>query len=114
MIILIGNKAAIDCTVAKTPDQLERGLLGCDKLEDQTGMLFDFGKSQKIEMTMTNMVFPIDMIFINKNSKIIKIAHHVEPEEEIECNDSIAVIETNADLCKKYKIKVGDKITRLD
>ena len=51
---------------AKTPEQLSRGLMFRKKLEDDSGMLFQFGSSQTLSFWGMNTFIPLDIAFIDE------------------------------------------------
>lgn len=91
------------------------GLMFRDKLEDNKGMLFIFDNEDKHSFWMKNMKFSLDIIWINKNNKIVDIKNNVLP-----CNkncDSLVpkdsakyVFEVNAGFTDKNNINIGDKV----
>jgi uncharacterized membrane protein (UPF0127 family) len=46
--------------VAETKAELRKGLMGRDSLEENKGMLFDFGREGNHEMWMYNTKIPLD------------------------------------------------------
>jgi len=50
-----------------------KGLAGAPELGTGKGLFFDFKKAQEITMNMEKMLHSIDMIFIDKNFKVIKV-----------------------------------------
>ena len=76
-------------------------------------MLFVFLDEKIVTMWMKNTLINLDMIFIDKNNKIINIAHNQQ-------NHSLSIIssqkkvdkvlEINANLAKQLEIKVGDQV----
>ena len=64
-------------------------------------------------MWMKNTKIPLDMIFIDKNNKIISISKEAVPEslEVISSEFKVMkVLEINGGLCDKFGIAVGDYI----
>jgi uncharacterized protein len=57
-----------------------RGLLGRDRLEAGQGMLFEAGRLQAFMwMHMFFMRFPIDIVFLDRNDRVLKIDHELRP-----------------------------------
>ncbi len=104
--------------VAKTDKEKETGLAKYNKISNDFGMLFPFGKEGYYSFWMKNMKFPIDIIFI-RNGKIIKIFANVPPPKTdnsplpIYRPDSLSdtVLEINAGLSQKYGFKEGDSVS---
>jgi uncharacterized protein len=112
----IGNRN-FKLYVAETNKDKEVGLSKYDKLNDDQGMLFDFGSDGYYSFWMKKMKFPIDIIYINDN-KIVTIHKNVSPpknEEELKVytSDEPAdrVIEVKAGITQRYNLKEGDSVT---
>jgi uncharacterized membrane protein (UPF0127 family) len=57
-----------------------RGLLGRDGLEPQEGMLFEAGRLEPFMcMHMMFMRFAIDVVFLNREGKVIRIDRNLRP-----------------------------------
>ena len=57
-----------------------RGLLGRDRLEAQAGMLFEAGRFEPFMcMHMLFMRFAIDIVFLNRQGRAIRIDHNLRP-----------------------------------
>jgi uncharacterized protein len=57
-----------------------RGLLGRDGLAADAGMLFEAGRLEPFMwMHMMLMRFPIDIVFLDKNSRVVRINHNLRP-----------------------------------
>jgi uncharacterized protein len=57
-----------------------RGLLGRDGLEADAGMLFEAGRLEPFMcMHMWFMRFPIDIVFLNRQGRVIRINHNLRP-----------------------------------
>ena len=57
-----------------------RGLLGRTGLEPGQGMLFVRGRIEPFMwMHMFFMRFPIDIVFLNRENRVIRINHHLRP-----------------------------------
>jgi len=60
----------IRCEMAKTPSAHQRGLMFRENLEEDSGMLFHFGKSQPLSFWGMNTFIPLDIAFINADGII--------------------------------------------
>ena len=56
-----------------------KGLMFRETLPENQGMLFVFESEGKYGFWMRNMNFPIDIIWIDKNNKVVDIAKNAEP-----------------------------------
>ena len=70
--------------VASTYTELVTGLSGVASLPPSTGMLFDLGYDQSyIEIDMSQMLFPLDIIFINSTQGVVGVIQNAQPGEEV-------------------------------
>ena len=116
--VCIENKACFYVEIADSPSERERGLSGKQSLETDRGMLFIFEKETLPGFWMNDMNFPIDMIWIDKNKKIIGIEESLEPcEEGKECpvfypkREAMYVLEINSGLSKTYDFGENDSVS---
>jgi len=71
------------CSIASSPIEIIQGLGGVESIEPWTGMLFDLGVDySRIDINMGEMLFPLDIIFINSNLRVVGVLHDVQPNEE--------------------------------
>ena len=104
--IYIGNKE-YKVQEAHTEEEKEKGLQGVSSLPKDQGMLFFFEEPQEVSMWMKNTLIPLDIIFINEDNEVIKVAQG-EPNDEtpIIAQDTLYVIEVN----KNSGVKEGDEL----
>ncbi|MBN1189465.1 MAG: DUF192 domain-containing protein [Dehalococcoidales bacterium] len=65
--------------VAAMPWELSQGLGGLMDLPAGTGMLFDLGYEQIIEVTTIPMLFPLDIAFLSEDMTVTEVLHNMEP-----------------------------------
>ena len=104
--IYIGNKE-YKVQEAHTEEEKEKGLQGVSSLPEDQGMLFFFEEPQEVSMWMKDTLIPLDIIFINEDNEVIKVAQG-EPNDEtpIIAQDTLYVLETN----KNSGVKEGDEL----
>ncbi len=111
--VIVKNKLYI-VEVANTTYFLEKGLSGHPPLKNDEGMFFVFQKPDKYGFWMKDMLFPIDIIWIDKDFKIIHIEKSVSPGTYPKVfypeADSLYVLEVSADEAEKLNLKAGDAI----
>lgn len=103
----------IDIEIADTPGELQAGLMYRQTMADTEGMLFVFNKAKLRLFWMKNTYIPLDMIFVDKNMKILKIEKNTIPmsEERIPTHrNTLYTVEVNAGFCDRYGISLGDYI----
>lgn len=105
--------STVRVAIAKTPNERDTGLMDVNHLAEDGGMLFIFPKQQKLSFWMANTPLPLDIIFINKSKKIIRIHHSAQPFSEKQLNsDGLAqyVVEVNGGYCVDHDITEGMKV----
>lgn len=94
--------------VATTASELITGLSGRASIPAGTGMLFVLPARQLVTVDTTNMLFPMDIIFI-KDDAILSIAPNIQPgylvEEATPCDGFLEVNANEAEL-----VEVGDVV----
>lgn len=99
--------------LATTPEQHSRGLMFRHNLAADAGMLFDFGHKRMIAMWMKNTFIPLDMVFIDDNGRILRIAERTVPQslETISSGEEArAVLEVNGGTAARLGIHPGDRV----
>src|SRR5579862_5566763 len=100
--------------LAVTDEERERGLMYRRSLPESYGMLFDFKRDQEVTMWMKNTYVSLDMIFIQSDGRIRRIAENTEPEslKIIPSGGPVrAVLEVVAGTAKKLGIEAGDRVS---
>ena len=78
-IITIGNKDW-QVTLATSPWELSQGLGGLPEILPGTGMLFDTGFEQTIEVTTVPMLFSLDIAFLSEDFVVTEVYRDVAPD----------------------------------
>lgn len=106
------NDVIIEVDIASSNVERSRGLSGRVNLGANSGMLFVFDRPSKNMFWMKDMNFPIDIIWLDENKKIIYIKENLSPKTYPEVFGpevpSMYVLEVNSNFTKKYNIKIGD------
>jgi len=104
----------IQAEFAKTPEELEKGLMNRTSLAKNSGMLFIFPDEKNRSFWMKNTFIPLDVIFISSKGRINEITT-LNPCVENEICQSYTskspaqyVLEINAGAAEKWKIMEGD------
>ena len=108
----IGN-SNYNIELATTIAQKTKGLSGRDSLCKNCGMLFTFGFETNLPFWMKDTLIPLDMIWLDKNGKIVDIQTVTEINStKIYQNQTPAqyVLELNANDSQKINLKIGDII----
>jgi uncharacterized protein len=99
--------------VMRTDEERAKGLMFRKELPEGRGMLFDFRPEQPVSMWMKNTLIPLDMIFIQADGRILRIAENTEVESEriIPSGGPVrGVLEVIAGTARKLGIKPGDRV----
>ena len=99
--------------VARTPTQMQRGLMFRDTLPEDRGMLFIYKPERRARMWMKNTILPLDMLFIDAKGEIINIARNTTPYslDTIDSGGEVrGVLELNAGQADKHGIVIGDTV----
>ena len=76
-------------------------------------MLFDYTRTQNVEMWMKNTLIPLDMLFIDGAGRIVKIRERLVPGSLENISSSVpvrGVLELNGGTVSRLGISQGDKV----
>jgi len=102
--------AKIKVAIADTPEKRDAGLMNVTRLDENDGMLFVFQKPQPLSFWMANTPLPLDIIFIDKDHKIVRIYHSTTPYSKNELSSGSPaqyVVEVNGGYCINHDITEG-------
>jgi len=77
-VVKIGDKEWFT-DVATLSWELSQGLGGLVEIPPATGMLFDMGFAQTIEVTTVPMLFPLDIAFLSEDLLVTEVYRDIEP-----------------------------------
>lgn len=104
----------LEVEIAKTPHDVERGLMYRRSMADDRGMLFTLDGRREHAFWMRNTCIPLDMLFIDDDGLIVGIVEGATPLTEttrsVGCS-SLFVIEVNAGWTRRRGVKPGQKVT---
>lgn len=111
----LGNeKIKIDIELADTEYKRQLGLMNRKSMDENQGMLFIFNEERLQSFWMLNTLISLDIIFVNKEKKIVTIHKNTTPLSQQSYPSSepaIYVVEVIGGFCNKYNILPGDKIS---
>ncbi len=111
---ILGPKGNIYADIADTPALQERGLSGRASLGARSGMLFVFQTPGMYSFWMKDMDFPIDMIWIGADKRVVKIDEGASPSSYPNTFRPTAdvqyVLEVNSGFARKLGIVTGTKL----
>lgn len=94
--IEIGDKS-YEVEIVSSEEDMEKGLGGRKTLDKDKGMLFDFGSTEEeVTFNCEEMQFPIDIIFINNDDEVIRVAKNCQPGKDLFTESNVRyVLEVN-------------------
>jgi uncharacterized membrane protein (UPF0127 family) len=109
----------INATVADTEEKRKKGLSGISALSEDEGMIFVFPESGYYSFWMKDMLFPIDIIWIDENKEVVYIKKNALPESfpdsfsSLDAEDEKTakyVLEVFSGFADKFSLSVGDAV----
>lgn len=109
------NEVISTIRAAVADDQQERnqGLMDVTDLPSDAGMLFIFPEESELSFYMANTPLPLDIMFVNADSTIIRIHHNTTPfnsKQLLSDGPAKYVVETNAGYAVSNDIREGMKV----
>jgi uncharacterized protein len=98
---------------------MSRGMMFRDSLAPDRGMLFVHGEPGLYSYWMYQVRIPLDLIWLDQNRLVSEIASNVQPcksESAVQCpkvggnRRALYVLELNAGMAEKHKLKLGDRL----
>jgi uncharacterized membrane protein (UPF0127 family) len=109
------KNTCVQAEIADTESKRRLGLMFRKNLPENQGMLFIFEREDRYSFWMKNMQISLDIIWIDKDKRIVDIKTNVPP-----CNDYCEgltprdkaqyVLEVNTGFAEKNIIKIGDRV----
>ena len=118
--VRIGGEATYTVDVAVKPGERQQGLSGRETMAQDTGMLFVFEEEEPLTFWMKDMRFPLDIIWIDGQCRLIDVAAGVPTPPPNASNEEIPraqsprpaqyVLELNADEWARAGLSPGDLV----
>lgn len=108
-----GTKATFRIEIATTQKEQEHGLMFRQRLAPDAGMIFVWAEDQPISMWMKDTLIPLDMLFVAKDGRIVKIVTNAKPNDLTPISSEVpvrAVIEIGGGEAVRQNIKAEDKV----
>ena len=108
-----GARHVFSVELAVTPEQRAQGLMFRETLAEETGMLFVHERDGPLSMWMKNTLIPLDMLFIDRRGRIVRIAEQTTPLSERSISSgrpARAVLEVPGGTARRLGIKTGDRV----
>ena len=112
--IIVGN-FKIPVSLARNETERIKGLSGTHSMPNKYGMFFIFDSSDYQSMWMKDMLFPIDIIWIDEDYKIVHMEKDISPDTYPKIFTAQIkarfVLELNAGMSTDYNLQTGDSIS---
>lgn len=108
-----GGQHRVEVEVAHTGPSRERGLMWRTSLAEGRGMLFLFPRQEEHSFWMRNTLIPLDMLFIDRDKKVVGIVERAEPKTLVSRAvgaPSQFVLEVPGGYCEKAGIRAGSAV----
>ena len=110
--MVCGTDNQFKAYVAANDKDREKGLSIFPKIKSDESMIFVFDSLKKYSFWMKGMKFPIDMVWLDQDKKVVDIKNNIAvnsyPELFTPSDDSLYVLEFNAGTTYNSNIKIGD------
>lgn len=107
---------SITAELAVTPEERAQGLMFRKKIEFDQGMLFIFDREDFYSFWMKNMFIPLDLIWLDREKRIVHIERCLPPCEEEPCPSyppkvpALYVLELKAGSAAERGLKIFDRL----
>lgn len=114
--VFLPDGTPITAELAVTPAERAQGLMFRDRLDADQGMLFVFDREGLDSFWMLNMRFAIDILWLDKDKRVVHIEAAVPPCPREPCPSyptpcpALYVIELQSGCSAAHKIKLGDRL----
>ena len=108
------TEVKLDIEIAETEFETQTGLMYRNSMATNQGMLFIFNDVTQRYFYMKNTRFPLDIIYIGENKKIVSFQKNAKPlDENTLPSDAPAkyVLEINGGLVDQWSLKVSDSLS---
>lgn len=103
----------LNTEIAEDDFHTQQGLMYRSSMDDDNSMIFIFPDEQKKWFFMKNTQIGLDIIYADKNGKIVSFAKYAKPYDETSLPSNFPamyVLEVNDGLVDKWNVNVGDII----
>ena len=107
------EESRVTLELARTPHQIQRGLMYRRHMPPDAGMLFLFRKSKVQSFWMKNTLIPLDMIFVSEDMVVVGIVERAEPQtltSRTVGKPSRYVIEVNGGWTQAHGVVAGTEV----
>ncbi|MDH5722126.1 MAG: DUF192 domain-containing protein [Alphaproteobacteria bacterium] len=113
IILAVGSEVNLEVEIAKVPKEHMTGMMFRKEVQQNTGMLFLFNEAEVKSFWMKNTFVPLDIIFIDRNGKILNIHSNAIPGDLSPIKskgEALAVLEIGGGEAKRFGVQEGDML----
>jgi hypothetical protein len=110
------NGFSLTAELAVTDEERQLGLMFREKINWDQGMLLVFRREGTYHIWMKNMKFPLDILWLDREKRIVHLETNVPPCPKDPCpsyspsNPALFVLELKAGSVNKHQLKLYDKV----
>ena len=114
--IFLPDGFSVTAELAVTDEERQLGLMFREKINPDQGMLFVFEQEDFHSFWMKNMRFSIDILWLDKDKRIVHVERNVPPCKELPCPSYASkypagyVLEIKAGSADEHKLKMFDRL----
>lgn len=104
----------LDIEFAETEYETQTGIMYRSQMKQNQAMLFIFKDEQPRSFYMKNTQIPLDIIYLNKDKKVVSIQKNAQPLNESSLPSNFPaqfVLEVNAGLSDQWNLAANDSIS---
>lgn len=114
--VVFPDRTRVIVEIADTDAKRQRGLMFREQMAPTDGMIFLFDEPGNYPFWMKNTLIPLDMIWLDRDARIVSIAESVPPCKADPCpsydhqGQALYVVEVVSGFAKQHKLKIGDRL----
>ncbi len=114
--VVFPDRTRVIVEIADTDAKRQRGLMFREQMAPTDGMIFLFDEPGNYPFWMKNTLIPLDMIWLDRDARIVWIAESVPPCKADPCpsydhqGQALYVVEVVSGFAKQHKLKIGDRL----
>ena len=114
--VFLPNGVSLTAELAVTDEERQLGLMHREKIDSDQGMLFIFEEEDRYSFWMKNMKFSIDMLWLDREKRIVHIERNVPPCKNLPCPSysppipAMYVLELKAGSSDKNNLRLYDRL----
>jgi len=116
IIVFLPDGTPIKAELAVDAAERARGVMFRDRMDEDQGMLFVFDREELSSFWMLNVKFPIDILWLDKDRRVVNIEAGVPPCPKEPCpsyptsKPALYVLELKNGAAAAHKIKLYDRL----